>query len=425
MAKNNLFLGMAAGSVGDVTLYRRDGAQISRARNRSPKNPKTTSQATQRTFFAPVARFFSPLASVLETSYEGLSRSASYSKFLSDNIKAARTNGWYVPKGAPFWPLPYTLSKGTLAPLIVTPGVGSFSFFRSSAGTLEAPEGSVGHLSRAMVAAGYKDGDQITIISVHPDGVGGYYPSWLRINLNVDSYEAASDVIRNSAVHVAVSVDGTTWAIQDNTDDESFYMVAAAVIVSRFEGEIWRRSTQSLVLTDAAIETFTGAAAIARAIASYKSSSGVPVSDIYLNGGTASSEGTRYVGSVQLTNDADGSIAAYLTGIGRSIFITSTDGTISELLTVNGVGVADGQVVTGAAVCVGVTGSGDNVVGHFVGVTVASSGVTYTPVAVTGRDVLMSIMPKIYAMADDDQYNINTRNFLLANGIPASALDFQ
>ena len=48
MAKGNLFLGMGRGSVGDVTFYRADGQQLSRARNRKPRNPKTNAQLIQR-----------------------------------------------------------------------------------------------------------------------------------------------------------------------------------------------------------------------------------------------------------------------------------------------------------------------------------------------------------------------------------------
>lgn len=429
MAKNNLFLGMAAGSVGDVTFYRRNGAQISRARNRNPKNPKSTGQATQRAFFAPVARFYAPLAQVLETSYEGLSRSASYSKFLSDNVKAARTNGWYVPKGAPFWPLPYTLSKGTLQPIAVE-RAGSDRFMFWSPGDTElygAPKGSVGQLSRSMVAAGYKDGDQVTVITVHPDGVGGYYPAWIRFNLNIDSFEQASAVVKNSAIYVNYEDQSGTgqWFINPQDDEGEGVLVAAAVIISRYENGIWRRSTQSLVLTEEAEATITGAEAIRRAIDSYRSSQGVPVSDIYLNGGTSNDSGLRYVGGITIDNTAAGLVPSYLSTIGRDSFAIDAQGTTSQLLTVSGVAVATGEVISNAAVCVGVTTNEGVVTGHFVGVTNEGAAVTYSPVAVTGRDLVQAILPKCDVYVESDQYQMNARNFLLAQGVPESALDFQ
>lgn len=72
MAKDNLFLGMARGSVGDVTLYRADGQQLSRARNRHPRNPNSTKQAIQRAISASVARLYSLTRALTDHSFQGL-----------------------------------------------------------------------------------------------------------------------------------------------------------------------------------------------------------------------------------------------------------------------------------------------------------------------------------------------------------------
>ena len=48
MAKGNLILGTASRSIGDVTMYRRNGQQVSRARVRNIGNPRTEGQAKQR-----------------------------------------------------------------------------------------------------------------------------------------------------------------------------------------------------------------------------------------------------------------------------------------------------------------------------------------------------------------------------------------
>ena len=423
MAKNNLFLGMAKGSVGDVVFYRRDGSQISRARNRSPHNPRTPGQATQRAFFAPVGRFYAPLAQVLETSYEGLSRSASYSKFLSDNIKAARTNGWYVPKNAPFWPLPYTLSKGTIKSVLGSWSEGRYMFLddntRESYG---APQGSVGHLSRAMVANGWQNGDQLTIITVHPDGVGGYYPAWFRINLNIDSFEPASDVIANAAMFV--SWENGDWYVNDINDEEP-EMVAAAVIMSRFESGIWRRSTQQLVLKDDMIATITGAQNITNAINSYRGQTSAPISDVYLNGGTAEGGGKRYVGGVELAPGTPVVTPTYLSEFGNASFVVTAGGEATDLLTVSGVAVSTGEVINNAAVCIGITTAEGVVTGHFVGVDVTESTPAYTHVQVVGRELVQAIAPRCGVYDMTDQFHVNARQFLLDNGIPESALSFE
>lgn len=419
MAKNNLFLGMAKGSVGDVVFYRRNGAQVSRARNRSPHNPRTPGQATQRAFFAPVGRFYAPLAQVLETSYEGLSRSDSYSRFLSDNIKAARTNGWYVPKNAPFWPLPYTLSKGTLRPVPqLFDGTRYQFWYPGNQDSLGAPVGSLGHLSRSMVSQGYSNGDQLTFIVVLPDGVGGYYPAWQRVNLDIDSFTPIGEVITTYAF--AAEYENGAFYLSTEYDD----MAAAAVIISRFEAGIWRRSTQKLVLTEATEQAIMSANAITNAIDSYRGQSGVPVSDVYLNGGTAEGGGKRYVGGVELAPGTPVVTPTYLSEFGQSSFVVAGDGSATDLLTVSGVAVSTGEVINNAAVCIGITTAEGVVTGHFVGVDVTGAQPAYTHVQVTGRDLVQAIAPRCGVYDMTDQFHVNARQFLLDNGIPESALSF-
>lgn len=72
MAKDNLFLGFGRGKIGDVVFYRRDGQQISRARNRAPRNPNTFKQQLQRAVSANVQRIYSAGMQVFNHSFEGL-----------------------------------------------------------------------------------------------------------------------------------------------------------------------------------------------------------------------------------------------------------------------------------------------------------------------------------------------------------------
>lgn len=71
MAKGNLFLGFARGSVGDVTLYRSEGEQISRARNRHPYNPRTARQAIQRAVNSSVSRIYAAGQVLFDHSFQG------------------------------------------------------------------------------------------------------------------------------------------------------------------------------------------------------------------------------------------------------------------------------------------------------------------------------------------------------------------
>lgn len=130
MAKGNLFLGMGRGSVGDVTFYRADGQQLSRARNRKPRNPKTNAQLIQRAISATIVQAYKAGSIIFDHSFEGKSvPSGSQRAFLSANMRklraevlaelnnndAADTNASVVSPRAVF-PVPnaYKVSEGSL-----------------------------------------------------------------------------------------------------------------------------------------------------------------------------------------------------------------------------------------------------------------------------------------------------------------------
>lgn len=91
MAKGNLFLGMGRGSIGDVTFYRADGQQLSRVRNRRPKNPKTEAQLYQRAIMATVVKAYQAGKAIFDHSFEGFSVGAACQRqFMSLNSKMLR-----------------------------------------------------------------------------------------------------------------------------------------------------------------------------------------------------------------------------------------------------------------------------------------------------------------------------------------------
>lgn len=92
MAKGNPFLGMARGSVGDVTLYRKNGEQVSRARNRKPSNPKTNPQLYQRAIMATVLRAYSAGKVIFDHSFQGKKvGEGNQREFLSRNLRELRS----------------------------------------------------------------------------------------------------------------------------------------------------------------------------------------------------------------------------------------------------------------------------------------------------------------------------------------------
>lgn len=276
MAVGNLFLGAAKKTIGDIVLYRRNGVQQSRVRVRHIANPKTEAQALQRNYMAPVTKFYAPLAGVLERSWEGLNRSESLSAFLKANFTLARANGWYVEKGTEFLALPYQVSKGILAPL---------SYSDSMLTLAETPNDiQVSTISAILVNMGYQYGDQITFIGcVRDDDKGDIRPVWSRFLLSdSDTANVFADIA--NVVQFVAGADQLGYLAVEGT------MVGCAIIVSRWDGSKWLRSTQFVKCNEEYLQAFTSPEARAAAIASYRGGDSVVSSDIYLNGGAGSRE---------------------------------------------------------------------------------------------------------------------------------------
>mgnify|MGYP003411620888 FL=1 len=91
MAKGNLFQGMGRGKVGDVVFSRLNGEQISRVRNRHPKNPRSNSQLYQRAIMATVMQAYPAGTAIFDHSFEGYAVGAqNQRRFLSLNAKMLR-----------------------------------------------------------------------------------------------------------------------------------------------------------------------------------------------------------------------------------------------------------------------------------------------------------------------------------------------
>lgn len=67
-----MLLGMLRRSIGDVVYYRANGEQISRARNRAPKNPRSEKQSVQRMVLATASKTLAALAGLYDHSFEGV-----------------------------------------------------------------------------------------------------------------------------------------------------------------------------------------------------------------------------------------------------------------------------------------------------------------------------------------------------------------
>lgn len=91
MAKGNMLQGMARGKVGDVVFSRLNGQQISRVRNRNPRNPRTNPQLYQRAIMATIMQAYSAGKEIFNHSFQGKEvGSGNQRRFMKLNAKALR-----------------------------------------------------------------------------------------------------------------------------------------------------------------------------------------------------------------------------------------------------------------------------------------------------------------------------------------------
>lgn len=276
MATGNLFLGTARKSVGDVTMMRRNGQQVSRVRVRKIANPRSEAQSIQRMVFAAVSRFYSPLAGCLEQSWQGLSKSASYSAYLKENLKFAREQHFAAARDGGFVPMPVKVSKGTMTaaryeynselPGFVLPGVDS-----------DGAVITIGVLSRWFKDNyGLQDGDQVTFIwSLYQIGdVANYTAEYARMFIDPSS----TDAFKLGSLNTDEYSGG--WSFTGPLDN----LVGFCVIFSRWDGSKWLRSTQYMAVAEP--NDYIGEDAQNNFLPGWMADeANAPMSPVYLNGG--------------------------------------------------------------------------------------------------------------------------------------------
>lgn len=170
MSKGNVFMGMARGKVGDVVLTRLAGEQVARARNRAPKNPKTTKQMAQRAALATCVEFYTRgVKNLFKFAFESKKPSESdYNAFVRANIGIipVQSHKSLAENNSVFGPV--IMSQGSL-----TEPEFFFdeTFEYGSLGVEALPVGgaalTIGQLSKAIADHnGLQDGDIITIVAI-------------------------------------------------------------------------------------------------------------------------------------------------------------------------------------------------------------------------------------------------------------------
>lgn len=178
MAKGNLLLGTARKSIGDITMYRRNGQQVARVRVRKIANPKSEPQMVQRIVMNTVAQAYSRLKMVCNHSFEGITPgSANMARFMRLNLSTLRgrlvrsgedmnLEECFIPVGSKFLvPNEYILAQGSLPsvkPFITTTQPEGADYPTFVAGLPQVANTYQGIITKF----GLQRGDQLTFVVI-------------------------------------------------------------------------------------------------------------------------------------------------------------------------------------------------------------------------------------------------------------------
>lgn len=307
MSKGNILLGMARGAVGDIVFSRLKGQQVTRARNRQPANPRTSSQMYQRALFTDAVKFYTRGRQKLyQFAFENKKANESdYNAFMRENAKrgvviskAAFDNYNYPAIGN------WIIAKGSLTPIDWTFINKPTVLLGNHADSEELPT-TLGELSTALVNGDtILNGDIITFVSIAVDktnipnvaGTSDYAPEWTirQVQLDTTSVQPLSDY--NLAVTKGGQGSTVPWLLSptDETRPTANYMLSGAVVLSRNTATGVKVATTELDTTDVnltlALDTARQRSYIDAVVESWRITQQAPVvSEAVLQGNIAQS----------------------------------------------------------------------------------------------------------------------------------------
>lgn len=333
MSKGNLFLGFGRGKVGDVVFSRQNGEQVTRARNRSPRNPRTPLMMLQRVCMKTTSLAFSLMKDICDHSFQGYTGTTeNQSRFVERNIALLRQRlAEYINSGDPEEIIhcqatnfsskssslaafnSYQISEGTLQPM-------NLFWYEDGGKWALSPLGSEIDDGKTLSAFTYADlieylgcqqGDQLTLLWLYIDdytlisniGRSGEYNGFKYSRFICEPDDGDMTHLITDSTHLNPKNEGSfIWSYVEAGGHSSYLVAqmrevlepgnvksaeaAAAMILSRQSGGVWQRSTEFLSLRPTSVggnnhlEWDHDTLFLADAIDSYMSDS---ASTMYLN----------------------------------------------------------------------------------------------------------------------------------------------
>lgn len=241
MARKSFLFSGTRGRIGNIVVRQQEGTTVLAQAPTSVKNPKTYGQALQRMRMAAVTKFYSPLSTMLQESFQGLSTRKSYNTFTKAALAVMKSRDLGVRRDAGFTPLPLQVSRGSLRPVGARVHNGLLEFAINSSA---AAGSTIGTLSRAIINTyGAEVGWQCSVLLLIQAESNTYYPLFFRFKID------PSDSAEFVDVAPGIDLSYSTSVIQ--FDPLAGPAVGGAVILSCYERGMWRRSTEYVALSDA------------------------------------------------------------------------------------------------------------------------------------------------------------------------------
>lgn len=289
MAKGNLFLGYGRGKVGDVVFSRQNGEQVTRARNRAPRNPQSALQMLQRVIMKTNSAAYSLLKPICDHAFQGYQTGTpNQSRFAELNVALMRNQMRdAINSGDPEEILmsqeynfngktdvlpairEYQVSEGTLA-LPVVKGTSGLQIkatgasavtggptyqdmcdalglqkgdqltflFLTGDDSMDAETFTFNGLKVARVILEPNDGDMTSKFLDGQDGLTGHINKPNAKNEGVCSYSFSQSMMNITEDSLETSADATHT------------LMGSTVIASRLTGGVWERSTSFIALVD-------------------------------------------------------------------------------------------------------------------------------------------------------------------------------
>lgn len=289
MAKGNLFLGYGRGKVGDVVFSRQNGEQVTRARNRAPRNPQSALQMLQRVIMKTNSAAYSLLKPICDHAFQGYQTGTpNQSRFAELNVALMRNQMRdAINSGDPEEILmsqeynfngktdvlpairEYQVSEGTLA-IPQVKGLSGLQIKATGAGSVTG-----GPTYQDMCdALGLQKGDQLTFLFLTGDdstGAETFTFNGLKVarvilepndgdmsSKFLDGQDGLTGHINKPNVkneNLCSYSFSTSWLnisldSMEASTDETHTLMGSTVIASRQTGGVWERSNSFIALID-------------------------------------------------------------------------------------------------------------------------------------------------------------------------------